>query len=32
MLVHALPGQSYLVGGEVRSTGTNADWNPTANG
>jgi UDP-N-acetylmuramate--alanine ligase len=26
MLVHALPGQSYLVGGEVRSTGTNADW------
>lgn len=28
MLVHALPGQSYLVGGEVRSTGTNADWNP----
>ncbi|MDA0182445.1 UDP-N-acetylmuramate--L-alanine ligase [Solirubrobacter phytolaccae] len=27
MLVHALPGQSYLVGGEVRSTGTNADWN-----
>ncbi|RKQ88021.1 UDP-N-acetylmuramate--L-alanine ligase [Solirubrobacter pauli] len=28
MLVHALPGQSYLVGGEVRSTGTNADWHP----
>ena len=27
MLVSALPGQSYLVGGEVRSTGTNADWN-----
>jgi UDP-N-acetylmuramate--alanine ligase len=26
MLVHAMPGQSYLVGGEVRSTGTNADW------
>jgi UDP-N-acetylmuramate--alanine ligase len=26
MLVHALPGQSYLVGGEVRSTGTNAEW------
>ena len=26
MLVHALPGQSYLVGGEVRCTGTNADW------
>ncbi|MBE2314700.1 UDP-N-acetylmuramate--L-alanine ligase [Solirubrobacter sp. CPCC 204708] len=26
MLVHAMPGESYLVGGEVRSTGTNADW------
>lgn len=26
MIVHAFPGQSYLVGGDVRSTGTNADW------
>src|SRR4051812_23270641 len=26
MIVHALPGQNYLVGGDVRSTGTNAEW------
>jgi UDP-N-acetylmuramate--alanine ligase len=26
MIVHALENPSYLVGGEVRSTGTNADW------
>ena len=26
MIVHAFPGQSYLVGGDVRSTGANADW------
>lgn len=26
MLVHAMPGESFLVGGEVRSRGTNADW------
>src|SRR4051812_20715472 len=26
MIVHALAGASYLVGGDVRSTGTNADW------
>src|SRR4051794_4195193 len=26
MIVHALTNPSYLVGGDVRSTGTNADW------
>jgi UDP-N-acetylmuramate--alanine ligase len=26
MIVHALENPSYLVGGDVRSTGTNADW------
>src|SRR6478735_5786119 len=26
MIVHALEHPSYLVGGDVRSTGTNADW------
>jgi UDP-N-acetylmuramate--alanine ligase len=26
MIVHALTDPSYLVGGDVRSTGTNADW------
>jgi UDP-N-acetylmuramate--alanine ligase len=26
MIVHALERPSYLVGGDVRSTGTNADW------
>src|SRR3954451_2788190 len=26
MIVHALDNPSYLVGGDVRSTGTNADW------
>src|SRR3954449_8131657 len=26
MIVHALDHPSYLVGGDVRSTGTNADW------
>ena len=26
MIVHAMRNPSYLVGGEVRSTGTNADW------
>src|SRR4051812_12137981 len=28
MLVHALAADSYLVGGEVRSTGANAGWGP----
>src|SRR4051812_36969911 len=28
MLVHALGADSYLVGGEVRSTGANAGWGP----
>jgi UDP-N-acetylmuramate--alanine ligase len=28
MLVHALNADSYLVGGEVRSTGSNAGWGP----
>ena len=28
MLVHALAADSYLVGGEVRSTGSNAGWGP----
>src|SRR3954465_9886836 len=28
MLVHALDADSYLVGGEVRSTGANAGWGP----
>src|SRR3954447_12357319 len=28
MLVHALGADSYLVGGEVRSTGGNAGWGP----
>jgi UDP-N-acetylmuramate--alanine ligase len=28
MLVHALQADSYLVGGEVRSTGSNAGWGP----
>src|SRR3954452_7791381 len=26
MIVHAMPGQNYLVGGDVRSTGSNAEW------
>src|SRR3954470_10744330 len=26
MIVHGMDNPSYLVGGEVRSTGTNADW------
>src|SRR3954454_16051369 len=26
MIVHAMENPSYLVGGDVRSTGTNADW------
>src|SRR3954464_14254789 len=26
MIVHGMENPSYLVGGEVRSTGTNADW------
>ena len=28
MLVHAMDTDSYLVGGEVRSTGANAGWGP----
>jgi UDP-N-acetylmuramate--alanine ligase len=28
MVVHALGADSYLVGGEVRSTGANAGWGP----
>jgi UDP-N-acetylmuramate--alanine ligase len=28
MVVHALGADSYLVGGEVRSTGSNAGWGP----
>ena len=28
MIVHALEADSYLVGGEVRSTGANAAWGP----
>src|SRR3954462_13916628 len=30
MVVHALEAKSYLVGGEVRSTGSNAGWGEDA--